>query len=112
MSDLGNRAVFAENLRYYMNRFGKDRTMICADLGFKYTTFVDWENAKTYPRIDKIEMLANYFGIKKTDLIESRTNADRSLDDVRKMFIGLPQDKKEQALDFLRYLAGAEKHDR
>jgi repressor LexA len=28
--------------------------------------------AKKYPRIDKIELLANYFGISKSDLIENR----------------------------------------
>lgn len=101
MSDLGNREVFAENLSYYMDRLGKDRAMICADLGLKYTTFADWENAKTYPRIDKIEMLANYFGIKKTDLIESRSSGDRSFDDVKEMFLTLSQAKKEQALDYI-----------
>ena len=39
---------------------------------FKPSTFSDWVNAKTYPRIDKIEMLANYFGINKSDLIEDK----------------------------------------
>ena len=33
-------------------------------------TFSDWVNAKTYPRIDKIELMANYFGISKADLVE------------------------------------------
>ena len=49
---------------------GKDRTEICKDLGFKYTTFTDWVNGNTYPRIDKIEMMANYFGVSKADLVE------------------------------------------
>ena len=51
---------------------GKTRNTICDDLGFKYTTFTDWVNGNKYPRIDKIEMLANYFGIKKSDLIEEK----------------------------------------
>ena len=49
-----------------------ERNDICKDLGFKYTTFTDWYNGNIYPRIDKIEMLANYFRIEKSDLIESR----------------------------------------
>jgi hypothetical protein len=28
--------------------------------------------AKKYPRIDKIEFMANYFGINKSDLIENK----------------------------------------
>lgn len=72
MSDLGNKEIFAKNLKYYMNYFKKDRNDICNDLDIPYTTFTDWCKAITYPRIDKIEMLANYFDIKKSDLIENK----------------------------------------
>ncbi|MDN0046565.1 helix-turn-helix transcriptional regulator [Megasphaera hexanoica] len=70
MSSLGNKDVMAKNIKYYMDSRGIDRNKICADLNIKYTTFSDWVNAKTYPRIDKIEMLANYFGVTKADLVE------------------------------------------
>lgn len=70
MSDLGNKKIMANNIKKYMNLNNKTRNEICHDLGFKYTTFSDWVNGKKYPRIDKIEMLANYFGIEKSDLVE------------------------------------------
>ena len=70
MSDLGNKAVMAENIQRLMDSRGIDRNKICADLGFKYTTFTDWVKGNTYPRIDKIEMMANYFGVPKSQLIE------------------------------------------
>ena len=72
MSNIGNKEVFSKNLRFYMNQRGKSRRDICIDLGFVYTTFCDWINGHKYPRIDKIEMLANYFHVKKSDLIESK----------------------------------------
>lgn len=72
MSDLGNRAVFSRNLRTLMQQLGKTRNQICDDLDFKYSTFNDWYNGNKYPRIDKIEMLANYFGVLKSDLIEDK----------------------------------------
>lgn len=72
MGSLGNRDVFARNLQYYMDFAGKTRTQVCDDLGIKYTTFADWIKGKFYPRIDKIELLANYFGIQKSDLIEDK----------------------------------------
>lgn len=56
-----------------MEARGKDRKQVCKDLGFKYTTFTDWYNGNKYPRIDKIEMLADYFGVLKSDLIEDKT---------------------------------------
>lgn len=72
MSDLGNKEVFARNLRYYMEEHNIDRNKICEILNIPYTTLSDWLNAKKYPRIDKIEMLANYFNIQKSDLIEDK----------------------------------------
>ena len=71
---LGNKQIMAENVKYYMNKKGIDRNMLCSDLGLKYMTVSDWINAKTYPRIDKIEMLANYFRINKSNLIEARSS--------------------------------------
>lgn len=73
MSTLGNKEIMAKNIRYYMDSRGIDRNKICADLNLKYTTFTDWINAKTYPRIDKIELMANYFGISKSDLVEDKS---------------------------------------
>ena len=70
MSDLGNKAIMAENIQRLMDSRGIDRNKICADLGFKYTTFTDWVKGNTYPRIDKIEMMANYFGVPKSQLVE------------------------------------------
>ena len=70
MSDLGNKQIMAKNIRYYMNKHSVSQTEICNTLGIKMPTFSDWVNAKTYPRIDKIELMANYFGISKADLVE------------------------------------------
>lgn len=75
-TDLGNKEIFAHNLCRYMDEARKNQKEICDALGFKYMTFSDWVRAKTYPRIDKIEKLANYFGIQKSDLIEKNTTEE------------------------------------
>lgn len=85
MSNLGNKEVFSKNLRYYIEKSEKDRTEICTTLGLKYSTFTEWVNGNKYPRIDKIEMLANYFGIQKSDLIEDPATFSKSDD-----FQGIP----------------------
>lgn len=73
---MNNKNVFASNLKRYMRLSGKSRKEICSALGFSYFTFSDWVNGKKYPRMDKVEMLANYFGIKKSDLIEEKEPDD------------------------------------
>ena len=72
MTSLGNKQVFAKNLSYYIERSGKSQKDIANVVGVATTTFNDWVKAKKYPRIDKIESLANYFGIQKSDLIEDK----------------------------------------
>lgn len=73
MSNLGNKEVMAKNLRYYMERSGKTQKELAEIVGVATSTFNDWMKAKAYPRIDKIEMLANYFNILKSDLIEDKS---------------------------------------
>ena len=73
MSDLGNKEIFSKNLQYYMNINNKDRNEVARDLEIPYSTLADWYNGNKYPRIDKIQLLADYFDIKKSDLVEKRS---------------------------------------
>ncbi|ELJ9313122.1 helix-turn-helix domain-containing protein [Staphylococcus pseudintermedius] len=70
---LGNKEVMSKNIRRLMKENNVDRKQLSTDLKVKYTTLSDWINAKTYPRIDKIELLANYFNVNKSDLVEDKT---------------------------------------
>lgn len=66
------KKIFTNNLVYYMERKGINATELSKDLDIKYSTVRDWCNAKNYPRVDKIQLLANYFNINKSDLTEDR----------------------------------------
>lgn len=76
---MDNKNIFAENLNYYMKMNGKSRRDVCEALGFSYYTFTDWVKGKKYPRMDKVEMLASYFGILKSDLIEKKTEEHKEM---------------------------------
>ena len=79
MSSLGNKAILSKNLRYYIEKSGKDRRELSETWGFPYSTVTDWVNGKKYPRIDRIEIMADYFGILKSDLIEEKTEEHREM---------------------------------
>lgn len=72
-----SKEVFAKNLRYYMESMGKNQKELAEIVGVSAPTMNDWIKGKKYPRIDKIEILANYFGILKSDLIEEKTDEHR-----------------------------------
>lgn len=65
-----NKNIFANNLKRYISDSGKTRSEICNALDIKYSTFSEWVNGNKYPRMDKVEILADYFGVNKSDLIE------------------------------------------
>lgn len=83
MSDLGNREIFSKNLRYYMNLKNIDRNKLCTVLKLPYSTVTDWINGNSYPNIGRIEMLANYFEIEKSDLIENHENETKLIPEFR-----------------------------
>ncbi|MCT0164428.1 XRE family transcriptional regulator [Lactobacillus helveticus] len=60
----------AENIKHYLKLKNINVKDFAKQLGFKYTTVLDWVNAHTYPRIDKIEEMARYFNIDKSKLVE------------------------------------------
>lgn len=72
-----SKEVFAKNLNYYMLKSNKNQKEMAAIVGVSAPTFNEWLKAKKFPRIDKIEKLANYFGILKSDLIEEKTEEQR-----------------------------------
>ena len=69
---MNNKDIFANNLKKQMELKGVSRNDICKALEISYFTVSDWVNGKKYPRMDKVEKLAEYFGIPKSDLIEER----------------------------------------
>jgi transcriptional regulator with XRE-family HTH domain len=106
---MDNKNVFASNLKRYMEVKGKSRNDISEALGISYFTVSDWVNGKKYPRMDKVEMLANYFGVQKSDLIEKKEEKtspeEPKLSEGEKMLLDLfrqvPEDKQELVLQMI-----------
>ena len=115
MSNLGNKEILAKNLAYYLERSGKDQKVVAEVVGVAPSTFNEWMKAKKYPRIDKIEMLANYFGILKSDLIEEVTEdgyspSEPQLTEGEKVLLDLfnrvPEDQQQLVLQMIRAALG------
>ena len=91
---IGNKDVFARNLKKHRDRSGKDRRQIASDLGFPYSTLTEWINGKKYPRIDRIERLAEYFGVSKSDLIEDFEDIKKDNDRLASIIVKLRTNKE------------------
>ena len=68
--------IFSKNLKYQLNIHKKTQANIVNDLNITSSTVSDWVNGKKYPRMDKVQILADYLGILKSDLVEDKSNDD------------------------------------
>ena len=90
---------------------GISRQDLSKILGVSYFTLSDWVNGKKYPRMDKVEMLADYFGVLKSDLIEDK-GMNKTLPQVQtltggetmllELFRQIPEDAQKMYLEVLR----------
>ena len=57
------REIFVKNLRYFMETNGVSQTDVCRALNVSSATVSDWCSGKKYPRIDKMQQLADMLGV-------------------------------------------------
>ena len=105
-----NRQVMARNIKRYMDKNGVNATELCKALNIKQNTFSDWVNGKSYPRIDKIELMANYFNVSKAFLVEDISDLEIITDDEKQMIIEyrnadkVTQDAIKRLLEYSKHL--------
>lgn len=112
---MNNKDIFARNLQRQMSINGKSRRDVSEALGVSYYTLTDWVNGKKYPRMDKVEKLAAYFGIMKSDLIEDKKEQPTENDELSEKKKALmqfaqsvPEDKAEMILRVMRSIVEAD----
>ncbi len=69
MLDDKYKKIFSKNLNYYMNLKGKTQTDIINDLDINKSAISSWCNGTRLPRMNKVELLADYLNISVSDLI-------------------------------------------
>lgn len=116
MTDEEQKKVFANNLNKYISLNCKQQKEVAEAIGVNPTTFNMWCKGNAMPNVGKIQKLADYFGIGKSDLTDYRENknADEEYADItmkiaqyderfKKIIIEyskLPVAKKELLCDF------------
>lgn len=108
---MDNKYIFSKNLKRLMDMKNVNRKDIATVLGISYFTVSDWVNGKKYPRMDKVELLANYFGVLKSDLIEMESDNTPSsqtltITEEEKMMLELfrkiPEDKQQMVIQMVK----------
>lgn len=98
--------ILVKNLLFYLDRLGLTQTEFARELGYPETTVSNWFNKNTYPRPDKIQEMANYFGVRRTDLTENNEEQQAPLKNAKSVPIigtiaaGSPLLAEENIVDY------------
>lgn len=76
MSEDMQKTIFSRNLNSYIHRSGKTQLEIATKIGVSPQTFNTWCKGIAIPRMGKVQALADYFHINKSDLIEDKSKQD------------------------------------
>ena len=101
---LGNKKVMGDNIQYYMDLNRIERRDFADAIGVPYSSLTDWINGNTYPRIDKIQTMADFFHIEKSDLVEPRNSRKTSeafrIPVLGRVAAGIPLEMVEDVIDW------------
>lgn len=70
MGETDFKKMFARNLTYYINSSEKTQADVARDLHLSKATLSSWCIGTRTPRMDKVDLLCDYFGIRRSDLME------------------------------------------
>ena len=68
------REIFVTNLKYWMEIRHKEQADISRDLNINISTVSSWVNGIAYPRVDKMQMLADYLNVPMKYLTDERVD--------------------------------------
>ena len=77
MSDKEQKKIFSRNLLRYLGNTPQNE--VAKAIGVSPQTFNTWCQGIALPRMGKVQSLADYFGIKKSDLIEDKSISEQNI---------------------------------
>ena len=75
MSEQEFNILFSKNLNYYLKREGKSQLDLAKHLGVSTSAVSAWCRGLKTPRMDKVDAMCEYFGIKRSDLMEDKSSS-------------------------------------
>lgn len=105
MANNKQQQIFTNNLNHYLQKVDKTQREIATKIGVSPQTFNTWCQGIAIPRMGKIQALADYFGINKSDLIEEHTTKTKlvkgvSIPILNTVVAGMPIDAYEDILGY------------
>lgn len=107
-----DKKIFAKNLLHYMSLNNENQSDVAKILGVSKTTVTHYIQGINVPRMNKIQILCDHYGIKITDLMEEREEQKpepETIHTIAAHAVGkLSEEDAEKILKFAQYLLSEE----
>lgn len=105
------RKILSENLEQLMKQNNITQIELSEAIGVSQSTISNWVKEIKYPRIGKIEELAEYFNVPKSRITERQDVIKEEQDTIAAHFDkeDLTEDEKQEVEDFINYLKSKRK---
>lgn len=95
------KRIFSTNLTNLINRSGKQQIDVAKEMGFSTSTFNNWCKGNSFPTTGKLQVIADYFGIGKEELIRpwNKSTGNR-IPVLGRVTAGIPIEAIEDIIDY------------
>lgn len=94
-------AIFAKNIRHYLDLFRMTQAELAARLNVGTTSVYNWCNGIKIPRMDKIDKMCEIFGCNRSDLITDNLD-DPNMKEFAELFLNAPKEYQDAAVLLLK----------
>ena len=97
------KRIFSMNLNRLIAESGKQQKDVAKEMGFKQTTVNTWCKGGAFPTTGKLQIIANYFGVGKEDLIKPYIPKERrknAIPVLGRVTAGIPIEAIEEVIDY------------
>lgn len=102
MASYETKRIFSQNLTRLLDRSGITQLDLANQMGVAPSTVSSWCNAEKMPRMDKVEWMAQFFGVPTSQLIEPfQADDKRRSDTIKAALWGGDKDLTQDDIDAL-----------
>ncbi|MBK5254214.1 MAG: helix-turn-helix domain-containing protein [Peptostreptococcaceae bacterium] len=106
MNEINFNKLFSENLNYYLKLRNKNQSELARAIGVSTATTTNWCSGKKNPRMDKVDKICDFLNIRRSDLITSDTNYEKTpskgvrIPVLGRVVAGVPVEAIEDIIDY------------
>ncbi|EGQ1623596.1 helix-turn-helix transcriptional regulator [Staphylococcus pseudintermedius] len=111
MTKKSARKIFSENLLSLLHQKGIDQKQLAIDLNISPASVTHWIKENKYPRIGKIEEIAEYFDVPMSRLTQDQEKKEKHQETIAAHFDkeDLTEEEMEEVRQFIEFIKNRKK---